>query len=89
MNLCVGDGNIWLGIGWPRADGPGIGAYLSRKGCVPVTFCDEDAALAKRLTLEVHDFLQHLVRGGDDPGVGLKGLLGLDHLHELRCQIHV
>src|SRR2546430_4823540 len=35
------------------------------------------------LSLQVHQFLQHFVAGGDDAGVGLVGSLGRDQVGEL------
>src|SRR4051812_22702447 len=44
---------------------------------------------ATALPLDVDDFLQHVVRRGDDPGVGGIGALRHDHLGELLGDIDV
>lgn len=41
------------------------------------------------LALQVHQFLQDLVGGGDDAGVGLEAALGDDQVGELLGQVHV
>src|SRR5579884_1573648 len=41
------------------------------------------------LPLEVHDLLEHVVRGGDDAAVRLEAALGQDHVAELERQVDV
>ncbi len=66
----------------PRPGEPGGGPIPAHAGWISVL-------LNRRLALEVHQLLEHLVRGRDDPGVGLKASLGRDHARELLCQVDV
>jgi len=43
----------------------------------------------RHLTLDIQQFLQHMVGSGNRPGVGLVTALGGDHAGKLVSQIHV
>src|SRR5690554_2217624 len=47
------------------------------------------AALNYLLPFQIHQFLQHLVGGSNDPGIGLKTTLGNDHVREFLRKIHI
>ena len=41
------------------------------------------------LSFQINQFLQHLIRGGYNPGIGLEASLGGNHIGKLLGQVHI